>query len=208
MQLASNAVLNALWDLWAKVEGKPLWRLVADMTPEQLVGVIDFRYITDELTPDQALAMLKEREKTKPQRLAAALADRAVPGYNTSVGWLGLSDEEVEAGIRRAVDAGFKHFKLKVGQGLETDRKRLGMVRKVAGDDAVIMTDVNQLWDIDVSASVLKADISTRSSTCLSWRTCALGSSRSRRRQTMCLATHASAPPSSRTASASRRAST
>lgn len=149
MQLASNAILNALWDLWAKVEGKPLWRLVADMTPEQLVGVIDFRYITDEITPEQALAMLKEKEKTKSQRLAAALEDRAVPGYNTSVGWLGLSDEEVEAGIKRAVDAGFKHFKLKVGQGLETDRKRLGMVRKVAGDDAVIMTDVNQLWDID-----------------------------------------------------------
>lgn len=154
MQLASNAILNALWDLWAKVEGKPLWRLVADMTPEQLVSVIDFRYITDELTPEQALAMLKEREKTKAQRLEAALADRAVPGYNTSVGWLGLSDDEVEAGLRAAVDAGFKHFKLKVGQGLETDRKRLGMVRKVAGDDAVIMTDVNQLWDIDVGRAL------------------------------------------------------
>lgn len=74
-----------------------------------------------------------------------------MPGYNTSVGWLGLSDEEVEAGLQKAVQTGFKHFKLKVGQGLETDRKRLGMVRKVAGDDAVIMTDVNQLWDVDVS---------------------------------------------------------
>ncbi len=75
---------------------------------------------------------------------------KAVPGYNTSVGWLGLSDEVVEAGLRKAVDAGFRHFKLKVGQGLEVDRKRLGMVRKIAGDDAVIMTDVNQLWDVEV----------------------------------------------------------
>ncbi|GMK54053.1 hypothetical protein CspeluHIS016_0106390 [Cutaneotrichosporon spelunceum] len=148
MQLASNAILNALWDMWAKVEGKPLWRLVAEMTPEQLVGVIDFRYITDELTPEQALAFLKEKEKGKAERLALALQNLAVPGYNTSVGWLGLSDAEVEAGLRKAVDAGFKHFKLKVGQGLEVDRKRLGMVRRIS-PDAVIMTDVNQLWDVD-----------------------------------------------------------
>lgn len=77
---------------------------------------------------------------------------QAVPGYNTSVGWLGLSDAEVEAGLKKAVDEGFHHFKLKVGLGFETDRKRLGMVRKVAGDKAVIYTDVNQLWDVDVSA--------------------------------------------------------
>lgn len=76
MQLASNAILNAIWDLWAKVEGKPLWRLVAEMTPEQLVGVIDFRYITDELTPEQALAMLKEQEKTKKERLELALQNK------------------------------------------------------------------------------------------------------------------------------------
>lgn len=76
MQLASNAILNAIWDLWAKVEGKPLWRLVAEMSPEQLVGVVDFRYITDELTPEQALAMLKEQEKTKKERLELALQNK------------------------------------------------------------------------------------------------------------------------------------
>lgn len=76
MQLASNAILNAIWDLWAKVEGRPLWRLVAEMTPEQLVGVVDFRYITDELTPEQALAMLKEQEKTKKERLELALQNK------------------------------------------------------------------------------------------------------------------------------------
>jgi L-galactonate dehydratase len=151
MQLASNAILNAIWDLWAKVEGKPLWRLIADFTPEQLVSVIDFRYITDELTKEQALAMLKEKEKTKAERLELALQNKAVPGYNTSVGWLGLSDEEVESGLKKAVDEGFRHFKLKVGLGLDVDRKRLGMVRRIGGPEAVIMTDVNQLWDVDVS---------------------------------------------------------
>lgn len=154
MQLASNAILNALWDLWAKVERKPLWKLVADFTPEQLVNVIDFRYITDVLTRDQALEMLRANEKGKAERMALALADQAVPGYNTSVGWLGLSDEQVEDGLQKAVDSGFRHFKLKVGQGLETDRKRLGMVRKIAGQDAVIMTDVNQLWDVDVRTQI------------------------------------------------------
>lgn len=158
MQLASNAILNALWDLWAKVEGKPLWRLIADFTPEELVSVIDFRYITDELTKEQALDMLKEQEKTKQERLDLALQNKAVPGYNTSVGWLGLSDDEVEAGLTKAVEAGFKHFKLKVGQGLEVDRKRLGMVRRIGGPDAVIMTDVNQLWDVDVSDVAARSD--------------------------------------------------
>lgn len=149
MQLASNAVLNAIWDLWAKVAGKPLWKLVADMTPEEIVRVIDFRYITDVLTPAEALAMLREQAKTKNERIQLALENKAVPGYNTSVGWLGLSDAEVEAGLKKAVDEGFHHFKLKVGQGYDVDRKRLGMVRKIAGPNAVIYTDVNQLWDVD-----------------------------------------------------------
>lgn len=155
MQLASNAILNAIWDLWAKVEGKPLWKLVSDFTPEQLISVIDFRYITDELTPEQALAMLKKNEAGKKERLELALKDQAVPGYSTSIGWLGLSDAEVEEGLKKAMDAGFHHFKLKVGLGLETDRKRLGMVRKIVGEKAVIMTDVNQLWDVDVSTPQL-----------------------------------------------------
>jgi L-galactonate dehydratase len=89
MQLATCAILNALWDLWAKSEGKPLWRLVVDMSPEEFVRCIDFRYITDEITPDQAVKMLQEKEAGKKERLQAALDNQAVPGYNTSVGWLG-----------------------------------------------------------------------------------------------------------------------
>lgn len=92
MQLATCAILNALWDLWAKYEGKPLWRLVVDMTPEEFVRCIDFRYITDEITPDQAIEMLKAKEGGKSTRLQEALRDEAVPGYNTSVGWLGYSE--------------------------------------------------------------------------------------------------------------------
>ncbi|RSH90476.1 hypothetical protein EHS25_001081 [Saitozyma podzolica] len=149
MQLAANAVLNALWDLWAKVEGKPLWRLVADFTPEEFVKCIDFRYLTDAITPEEAIQMLKAQEADKKERLELALKNEAVPGYNTSIGWLGLSDEKVTENLQKALDEGFKHFKLKVGLGLEADRRRLGLVRKVAGPDAVIMTDVNQLWDVD-----------------------------------------------------------
>ncbi|RXK40268.1 hypothetical protein M231_02382 [Tremella mesenterica] len=149
MQLACNAILNALWDLWAKSEGKPLWRLVVDFTPEEFVRCIDFRYLSDVITPESAIELLKSMEPGKKERLEKALKNQAVPGYNTSVGWLGFSDEEVEAKLRQALDAGFKHFKLKVGLGLESDRRRLGMIRKVAGDKAILMTDVNQLWDVD-----------------------------------------------------------
>lgn len=97
LQLATCAVLNALWDLWAKAEGKPLWRLVADFTPEEFVRAIDFRYLSDVLTPAQALEMLREKEKTKEERLQMALNNKAVPAYNTSAGWLGYSNEKVRS---------------------------------------------------------------------------------------------------------------
>ncbi|KAK3677007.1 hypothetical protein LTR78_003212 [Recurvomyces mirabilis] len=149
LQLATCAVLNAIWDLWAKSESKPLWRLVADFTPEQFIKCIDFRYLTDALTPEGALSMLKNRAKNKEDRLKLALQSKAVPAYNTSVGWLGMSDLEVKQKLTEATQAGFKHFKLKAGLGIETDRKRLGMVREVAGPEAVLMVDVNQIWDVD-----------------------------------------------------------
>ncbi|KAF2104991.1 enolase C-terminal domain-like protein [Rhizodiscina lignyota] len=156
LQLATCAVLNALWDLWAKVEGKPLWRLVADMTPEEFVRCIDFRYMSDALTPEQALTMLKEKEGGKAERIKMASEDRAVPAYNTSVGWLGHSDEKVKELLREAKAQGFRHFKLKGGQSPENDRKRLGLVREVVGDEAVLMVDVNQLWDVDEAIEYMK----------------------------------------------------
>lgn len=103
LQLATCAVLNAIWDLWAKAVKKPLWRLVADMAPEEIVRVIDFRYLSDVLTPAQALEMLKEKESTKAQRIELALRNKAVPAYNTSAGWLGQSDDEVS----RSMAGGF-----------------------------------------------------------------------------------------------------
>lgn len=149
LQLAVCAILNSLWDLWAKAEGKPLWKLICDFTPEEFVRCIDFRYITDAVTREQALEMLQNREATKQERMKLALESQAVPAYNTSAGWLGHSDETVRKLLQDAADQGFKHFKLKVGLGIENDRKRLGLVREVVGEDAVLLTDVNQLWDVD-----------------------------------------------------------
>ena len=113
LQLATCAVLNAIWDLWAKSEKKPLWRLVCDFTPEQFVQCVDFRYLTDALTPDEALEILRRLHETKEERLKLAFEDKAVPAYNTSVGWLGHSDDEVRRLLEQASNAGFKHFKLK-----------------------------------------------------------------------------------------------
>lgn len=156
VQLASCTVLNAIWDLWAKTEGKPLWRLVADFSPEEYVRCIDFRYLTDVITPDQALEMLKKQAATKAERIKLALANRAVPAYNTSVGWLGYSDDQVKEFTRKARADGFKYFKLKAGLGLEKDRHRLGLIREFGGEDAVIMVDVNEIWDVDQAIEYMK----------------------------------------------------
>lgn len=151
LQLASCAVLNAIWDLWAKAEAKPLWRLVCDFSPEEFVRCIDFRYLTDVITPQEAISVLQNQATTKSERLNLALCNQAVPAYNTSVGWLGLSDEQVRASLKQAVAQGFRHFKLKAGLGIPTDVARLSLVHEVAGADAVLMIDVNQIWDVDTA---------------------------------------------------------
>ncbi|OAQ63689.1 L-galactonate dehydratase [Pochonia chlamydosporia 170] len=156
LQLATNAVLNAIWDLWAKAEGKPLWRLVVDFTPEEFVRTMDFRYVTDALTPEQALEMLKKMAATKAERMQLALQNKAIPAYNTSAGWLGHSDSKVRELLQSAMAQGFRHFKLKAGLGIEADRKRLGFVREVVGDDGILMVDVNQLWDVDEAIEYMK----------------------------------------------------
>ena len=156
LQLATCTVLNAIWDLWAKTERKPLWKLVCDFSPEQFVSCIDFRYLTDVLTPERALEMLKNLEATKADRIELALDNKAVPAYNTSAGWLGHSDDTVRRLLQEATSQGFKHFKLKAGLGLETDRKRLGLVRDAVGDEGILMVDVNQLWDVDEAIEYMK----------------------------------------------------
>ncbi|MEQ5056168.1 fuconate dehydratase, partial [Klebsiella michiganensis] len=124
IHLATGAVVNAVWDLWAKAEGKPVWRLVADMSPAELVRCIDFRYITDCITPEEALRLLESREEGKAQRLEQLQA-QGYPCYTTSAGWLGYGDEKLRRLCQQAVDAGFSHIKLKVGRDIEDDIRRV-----------------------------------------------------------------------------------
>jgi L-fuconate dehydratase len=148
MHLATGAVVNAVWDLWAKAEAKPLWRLVADMTPEQLLACVDFRYLTDAITPDEALALLRERAAGKAQRIATLEAE-GYPCYTTSAGWLGYPDDKLRRLCQEAVDAGFRHVKLKVGRDLTDDIRRVGIAREVLGPDRALMIDANQIWEVD-----------------------------------------------------------
>jgi L-fuconate dehydratase len=147
LHLATAAVVNAVWDLWAKVAGKPLWKLVVDMAPEELVRCIDFRYITDVITPAEAVALLREQLPGKAQREAELLAG-GYPAYTTSTGWLGYSDDKIRALCRQALDAGWRHFKLKVGRDLQDDIRRCALVRAEIGPDNYLMVDANQVWDV------------------------------------------------------------
>ncbi len=148
IHLATGAVVNAMWDLWAKSEGKPVWQLVADMSPEALVRCIDFRYITDCITPEEALALLRDAAVGKAGRVATLQAE-GYPCYTTSAGWLGYSDEKLRRLAQEAVDAGFNHIKLKVGRDLQDDIRRLTVAREVLGPDRHLMIDANQVWEVD-----------------------------------------------------------
>lgn len=147
MHLATGAVVNAVWDLWAKAAGKPLWRLVVDMTPEELVRCIDFRYLTDAITPDEALQLLRKQAAGKAERIAT-LEREGYRCYTTSAGWLGYSDEKLRRLCQEAVDAGFDHIKLKVGRDLEDDIRRLRIAREVIGPERKLMIDANQIWEV------------------------------------------------------------
>jgi L-fuconate dehydratase len=155
IHLATGAVVNAVWDLLGKIEGKPVWRLVADMSPEELVRCIDFRYITDCITPDEALAFLRSRAKGKDGRMAT-LKREGYPCYTTSAGWLGYSDEKLRRLCRQAVDAGFNHIKMKVGRDLQDDIRRLTIARETVGSDVNLMIDANQVWEVDQAIEWVK----------------------------------------------------
>ncbi|KAG5927840.1 L-galactonate dehydratase [Claviceps africana] len=158
IHLALGAVVNAVWDLWGKVLGKPVWRIVADMTPEQYVDCIDFRYLTDALTPAEALALLREAQAGKERRVQEALDSQAVPAYTTSAGWLGYGPDKMEAMLRETLAGGYRHFKLKVGAGLDDDRRRLTIARDVLGYDRgnVLMVDANQVWSVPEAIEHMK----------------------------------------------------
>jgi L-fuconate dehydratase len=155
IHLATAAVVNALWDLYARVEGKPLWRLLADMSPEQIVACIPFSYITDALTPEEALEILKRHEPTKQQR-TAKIIERGYPAYTTSAGWLGYSDEKVRALVRSGLEQGWTHFKMKVGRDVNDDLRRAKIIRDEIGWECKLMMDANQVWDVSEAIQHLK----------------------------------------------------
>jgi L-fuconate dehydratase len=147
LHLAAAAVINAVWDLWARSKGKPVWRLVCEMSPEQFVDCVDFRYLTDAITPSQALEILRRREATKPARVEELVA-AGYPSYTTSAGWLGYSDEALREKCRDLKQRGWSHFKIKVGRDLQDDLRRCRVLRDEMGPDAHMMIDANQVWDV------------------------------------------------------------
>jgi L-fuconate dehydratase len=147
IHLATAAIVNAVWDLYAKVEGKPVWKLVADMTPEQLVSCVDFRYLTDALTPDEALVILHGRAGTRAAREAEMRRD-GYPAYITSAGWMGYPDDKVRALCRAALRDGWTRFKIKVGRDRDENVRRCALVREEIGQDSWLMVDANQAWDV------------------------------------------------------------
>jgi L-fuconate dehydratase len=148
MHLATGAVVNAVWDLLAKKAGKPVWQMVADMSPEQIADIVDYRYLTDVLTRDDALAILKKAESGKAERIEI-LKSEGYACYTTSAGWLGYGDEKLRRLCQEAIDAGFNHVKMKVGRDLEDDIRRLTIAREVIGPDRYLMIDANQVWEVD-----------------------------------------------------------
>lgn len=154
--LAAAAVLNALWDLWARSSGVPLWKLLADMEPDELVPCLAMRHLGDAITQDSAWTMLSERRSDYDSRLAD-LRQTGYPGYLTSAGWLGYSDAKLESLVREALADGWSAFKLKVGADLEDDLRRLRLVRRLIGDDAMLMADANQVWEVPEAISWIRA---------------------------------------------------
>ena len=148
LHLATAAVVNAVWDLWAKTERKPLWKLLADMSPDELVRCIDFRYITDALTPAEAVEMLRRHAPIRHEREREMLRD-GYPAYTTSAGWLGYPDDKIRRLCREGVAQGWSHFKIKVGRDRRDDVRRASLVRAEIGPDRKLMMDANQVWDVD-----------------------------------------------------------
>ena len=148
IHLATAAIVNAVWDLYAKAEGKPLWKLLVDMSPEELVRCVDFRYITDAITPDEALEILRRNEPTKTEREKEMLAS-GFPAYTTSAGWLGYPDEKIRRLSREAVAEGWGYVKIKVGRDLEDDARRAAIIREEIGPDRKLMMDANQVWEVE-----------------------------------------------------------
>ena len=155
VHLAAAAVINAVWDLYAKAQQKPLWKLLVDMPPEQIVSAIPFRYITDAITPDEALKILRDLEQTRSSRESEILSF-GYPAYTTSAGWLGYSDETIRHAVKDALKSGWTEFKIKVGRDLAIDGRRAALVRDEIGPRSTLMMDANQVWDVPEAIAWIK----------------------------------------------------
>jgi L-fuconate dehydratase len=155
IHLATGAIVNAVWDLLAKSQGKPVWKLLADMSPKETVDLIDFRYISDALTPGEALEILSKNYATRGEREAELLAV-GYPAYTTSAGWLGYNDKKLRQLCREAVAAGWSHLKMKVGANLDDDMRRAAIVREEIGPNRMLMMDANQAWDVGTAIHHMK----------------------------------------------------
>ena len=148
VHMATGALVNAIWDLWGRVDRKPVWRVVADMSPEEIVRAIDFRYIRDALTPGEALELLRQAQPGKAERLEH-LSRTGYPCYTTSAGWIGYDDDRLRRLCQQAIDAGFAHLKLKVGGDRLDDLRRVRIARESIGPGRALLLDANQVWDVD-----------------------------------------------------------
>ena len=155
IHLATAAIVNAMWDLYAKLEQKPLWKLLVDLSPEQIVSCIPFSYITDALTPEEALEILRRNESTKKER-EQQMRECGYPAYTTSAGWLGYSDEKMRRLVREGLDQGWTHFKMKVGRNLNDDLRRARIIREEIGWERKLMMDANQVWDVSEAIRWMK----------------------------------------------------
>ena len=156
LHLATAAVVNAVWDLAGKAAGLPVWKLLVDLSPADLVDLIDFRYLSDALTRDEARAMLEEIAPGKPAR-ERELRERGYPAYTTSAGWLGYPDEKIRTLCRQGIAEGWTHFKIKVGADARDDLRRAAIVREAIGPSRKLMLDANQRWDVPEAIENMRA---------------------------------------------------
>jgi L-fuconate dehydratase len=156
IHLATGAIVNAVWDVWAKLEGKPLYRLLADLEPQQIVDAIDFRYIEDALSPAEALELLTAARGGRAERLAELERLGGYPAYTTSAGWLGYGEDKIVALAREAAAAGFTHMKMKVGQDIDADARRAALLREAIGPGGTLMMDANQYWGVEEALAAMQ----------------------------------------------------
>lgn len=155
IHIAVAAVINGLWDLWGKIEGKPVWQLLSDMTPHETVSLVDWSYLSDVLTKEEAVEILQKKFDTRAERIKD-VASNGYPAYVTSAGWIAYSDELIKERLLEAIGQGFHMFKMKVGKDVKKDRQRSRLIRDIIGPDMPLMMDANQCWDVNEAIQHMK----------------------------------------------------